>query len=268
MKGEAHMYREVEASEGGAKIRKVGGLLKVSLGRLQATDERDRAYPVARLMAEAPTVDEQRRKAGPLSHKAWTDWMLRLRQEGPTCVGATCAHIVENAGVTYPESARGTSVVDYTEIYRRAQQLDEWPGENYEGTSMRGGAKALAEMGFVSSYYWAEALPEITDSLLYHGPGAMGSDWFASMFNPVLRADATGTKRWFIDVDPASGVAGGHEYTITAVNISAKCVRILNSWGEEWGERGHAWMSFEDLELLMDREGDYCVLSELDGTPG
>jgi len=35
-------------------------------------------------------------------------------------------------------------------------------------------------------------------------------------------------------------------------------VRIVNSWGERWGQGGEAWLSFADLERLIHEEGEAC----------
>jgi C1A family cysteine protease len=38
---------------------------------------------------------------------------------------------------------------------------------------------------------------------------------------------------------------------------------LKQSWGREWGKRGHAYLPFEDLERLIAEDGDVCCFREL-----
>ncbi len=74
-------------------------------------------------------------------------------------------------------------------IYKRAQQLDIWPGENYSGTSVLGGAKAVKELknnvgeSYISEYRWAFGIEDLIRALAYQGPVVLGLNWYAGMFN-------------------------------------------------------------------------------------
>lgn len=39
-------------------------------------------------------------------------------------------------------------------LYEMARKHDEWPGENYEGSSCRGVVKGFANMGVCRESYW------------------------------------------------------------------------------------------------------------------
>jgi C1A family cysteine protease len=64
---------------------------------------------------------------------------------------------------------------------------------------------------------------------------------------------------------------GGHEYLLIGADRDKKCphdgsigaVRMLNSWGPNWGENGRAWISRANLEYLLKNEGDCCTATEL-----
>src|SRR5215207_3710179 len=62
--------------------------------------------------------------------------------------------------------------------YERAQEIDEWPGTDYQGTSVRAGARVAAERGLLSEYVWASSVDEIDAWILAKGTVVIGSYWF------------------------------------------------------------------------------------------
>src|SRR5687767_6414967 len=59
-------------------------------------------------------------------------------------------------------------------IYNRAKQLDEWPGEDYEGSSVLGAMQTVKEAGFISAYYWATTLTQMQHAVCYLGSLVIG----------------------------------------------------------------------------------------------
>jgi hypothetical protein len=134
-------------------------------------------------------------------------------------------------------------------LYRRAQQLDEWPGENYSGTSVLAGAKATAERKLLTSYRWAFGLNDLILALGYKGPAVLGVNWYEGMG----RTDAEG----YIRVE--GDVMGGHAILCNAVDVKRRRFKLHNSWGLNWGISGECYVSFDDMERLLHERGEACI---------
>jgi hypothetical protein len=140
------------------------------------------------------------------------------------------------------------------DVYHRAQKLDEWPGEDYEGTSVLAGAKAVSALGFIPEYRWAFSVDDLMLAVSHLGPAVVGTSWMEGMD----RWDKNG-------VLTASGnVRGGHCYLIRGVLLNPiwlrePVFRITNSWGDDWGIGGDAFIRVSDFEKLMKDGGEACI---------
>lgn len=137
-------------------------------------------------------------------------------------------------------------------IYSGAQTMDEWPGENYNGTSVRGGAKYLKSLGKINSYLWAFDVQTLINTVLTVGPVVVGTNWYYNMFYP----DKNGIIRL------GGRLVGGHAYEINGVDTVKKQFRIKNSWGKYWGLQGRAYISFTDMSRLIKEGGEVCLAVE------
>lgn len=90
-------------------------------------------------------------------------------------------------------------------------------------------------------------------ALLEVGPVVVGTWWYSGMMNP----DKDGL------VYPIGNKLGGHAYVLNGVNTNKGLVRIKNSWSRKWGRRGYAWLSIDDLDLLIKDDGEACLATEL-----
>lgn len=219
------------------------------LGRRAAPDPRDRGFLLARPAAMPSGV------------RYWYDrsW---FGDQGPTsqCVAYSWVHVLEDAPVGRSGPAPFHAPAD---VYMRAQQADEWPGEQYDGTSVRAGAKVCQDFGYLSSYRWAFDVEAVVNCLLTQGPVVVGTDWYDSMFEPQRRRDAKGTYRKTLVIEPGSQIVGGHAYVLNGVNTAARIVRCKNSWGRSWGADGRAAMSFDTLRQLIAQQGEACLPKEV-----
>jgi hypothetical protein len=215
-------------------------------GRLPSIDSRDRRYLMKRHIEEAPTPVYNIRHWG----------TGKVMDQGQT------PHCVEYSGRQwlYSNPVRNVALDEFGVLYRECQKVDEWPGEDYEGTSVRALFKVLQAKGYVETYGWAFDVQTTVDWVLMKGPVVFGTDWFSGMMD----TDEYG----FIH---ASGyAAGGHAYLCKGVNRIKQCpdgsvgaFRIINSWGKGWGQYGHAWLSFKDMAMLIDRDGEVATALEM-----
>lgn len=225
------------------------------LGRLPAIDGRDSRFK----MQEA--VEQKRDRPDPESsvalERGWRYWNAEGwwgdQRATPHCVAYSWVHLLEDGPVTIPETpyrlVDGQPILDTTTLYMECQRNDEWEGTNYDGTSVRAGAKVLRANGHIGEYRWAFDVSTIINGLLLVGPVVLGTDWTMDMF--------MGDEEGFIS--PTGEVVGGHAYLLNGVNVEERKVRIKNSWGRRWVNNGHAWMTFDSLEKLLSNYGEACV---------
>ena len=108
-------------------------MIEYGLGRLHAPDERDRNFPMRAAL---------RPVAAPVSKIWWPGTVLDQGQT-PQCVGFAWRGWM----LSSPERVAANYGPDGPAIYAGAQQNDEFPGTDYEGSSVRGGAKFLTASG-------------------------------------------------------------------------------------------------------------------------
>ena len=189
--------------------------------------------------------------AAPLrtSRYYWSGWFGDQGNQS-SCVGFSWIHWLVSGPTTQVSQDWDT----YARLtYLEAQKVDEWDGENYEGTSVRAGAKALQAEGYISEYRWAFTADEVVRAVLDVGPVVVGTWWTEAMFTP----DSKGF------IKPDGAMAGGHAYLIEGANIDRGVVRIKNSWGRGWGRFGRANMTIAHLAHLMDMEGEATLATEI-----
>lgn len=209
------------------------------LGRLQVTDERDHDYPIRQLLPRKPSKR--------LSRYWWDDGWWGNQGETNQCVAYSFVHWLKDGPILQAADFNPHA------IYAEAQRLDEIPGENYEGTTVRGGVKALVARGLVKEYRWAFDVYTVIQTLLELGPVVVGTNWYESMFVP----DAVGR------ISIGGNQAGGHAYVLNGVSRISRQFRIKNSWGREWGRAGHAFISFDNFSRLLGERGEACLAVEI-----
>ena len=212
------------------------------LGRLYIPDERDLSFP---MQAAIP------REAPERNHRYWWTSGAWHGDQGnfPECVGYAWTHFLSVGPITH----KAKPPYDPRHLYREAQKVDQWPGENYAGTSVRAGAKVLQAAGLIESYLWAYDADTVTDALFTKGPVVLGTWWYEGMSKPekgtnIIRA--TGARQ------------GGHAYIIPGGTKKRGMYKVMNSWGKGYGFNGFAWLPMEEVDKLLKDQGEACLAIE------
>jgi hypothetical protein len=111
-------------------------------------------------------------------------------------------------------------------LYKEAQRIDEWAGEDYDGTSVRAGLDVVRERGHRN---------------VYRGTS-----------RPVHPENGIVRNRWATSVEDA--IASMHSPRFLKLGR----VPFLNSWGR--GYPHITWMSLDTLGRLLDEDGELAVI--------
>jgi hypothetical protein len=222
----------------------VDNTANLSLGRLPSIDFRDRQFSL-----KPPAASKiERRKMHYITAKALD------QKDTPHCVAFSGHQFLLSSPV------KNLPFSKTEQLYDECQQNDEWAGTDYDGTSVRALFKVLKAHGYVAEYRWAFDIDTVVRHLLTTSPVVFGTNWYWDMFEP----DENG----FIRI--GGGIAGGHAYMVKGVNLDKVCpdgtkgaIRIINSWGQNWGQGGKAWISLKDANRLIVEWGEACTSREL-----
>lgn len=224
-------------------------------------DERLAKYPMRALLGGLAPRD-----------KAWRV-PLHLDQVGPSCTGhcATFDLAAWPSPVRRPDGRTFTED-DALEAYRQAQLHDEWPGEDYEGSSTDGALRGQLANGFIGGYHWATDIDAVILAVGNVGPVRFASRWTTDMFYPD---PLTGV------LSPSGGDEGGHSYLLSAVNMrgyatvapgklrkvaNEPVLRVWNSWwdgkdpAQAWGYRGTGILRRSDAGDLLKSGGEAAII--------
>lgn len=158
-------------------------------------------------------------------------------------------------------------------VYNRAKEIDPWPGEDYSGTSVLAGVKAVMEdvnslgNAYIREYRWGFGLQDVMRIIGYRGPVVLGINWYYDMYFPQDNGFIT----------PTGQLVGGHAIMANGIRIVKKdssgdypvpfenvdldksWVRLHNSWGRSYGLGGDAKITLTDLDKLLREQGEACI---------
>lgn len=211
-------------------------------------DERSREYDVRSLLG----AQEIKKTA-----RFWEEGTVLDQGSEGACVGFGWMAEIIAAPVQpdeQPTEEIGNRLAQY--YYKEAQKIDEWPGEDYDGTSVLAGAKVMKQQGLIAEYRWCFSIEDIIDTVVAKGPVVIGIPWYSAMYqtNQAGLVNVGGKK------------VGGHCLTITGYDPEKKfgrqtieVFRWRNSWGQDYGDGGSGYIKVSDLRKLFEEGGEACV---------
>lgn len=214
------------------------------LGRLPAIDERDKLHPMK--MALEP-------RRAPIVSRIWSGGPVLDQGSTSQCVAYSWTQFLTSAPLMTKLARLPGQSRFMADVYREAQKVDEWPGEGYDGTSVRAGAKVLMTLDRLVEYVWAETMDDLIRYVTTQGPVVGGTDWTEAMFDP---------RKYRGHLVPEGATVGGHAYLFVGYSRERDAFRIINSWGRLWGSAGRAWILRKNVATLWERGAEFCAAIE------
>lgn len=228
------------------------------LGRLPEFDEQSRKYSVGDIISSNATI----------KGKTWYLPIYLDQEQTSACTGEARTYDLAGSPTPLRQANRLPFDQPFAQaLYRLAQRYDEWAGEDYEGSSVLGAAKAAQALGFIGVYRWAFNMEDMLLALSTVGPVVVGTTWFNTMFYPQDNGVLT--------IDPSKGEAGGHSYIIRGVIINESykkrlvgkarnrpgvaLLRVRNSWGLTWGKKGECLIWADDYQNHLMPGGEQMI---------
>ncbi|RYG22837.1 peptidase C1 [bacterium] len=219
--------------------------------RPDTIDFRDKFYEAT--LIEVPMyrdLDEYRKVGVPI---------LDQGQEG-ACTGFGLATLVHYLLLTRMHDRDEIPVSPWM-LYDMARRYDEWPGEDYSGSSARGAMKGWHKHGVCGLELWSTSVGNLDDPKAKDARGRpLGAYYRVNHLDlPCMHAAITEVgvlyatarvhtgwskvrKNGRIPFEPGS--VGGHAFAIVAYDRDG--FWIQNSWGKRWGNGGFGHITYDD----------------------
>jgi len=204
-------------------------------GRFVQFDERSRNFSIGKLLPY------------PIQKRSYTWNSYTVLDQGYE--GSCTGHAVAHEAAARPKVIKNITHEIAFDIYRRAQKIDEWPGEDYEGSSVLAAIKIGKENGWYGEYRWAFSEDDLALAIGYKGPAVLGINWYDGMCTP----DSDGI------IKATGDLYGGHAILCNGYNVKKQLYRLLNSWGPDWGIKGSCFISVSDMKRLLREQGEACI---------
>lgn len=216
-------------------------------GRIYAPDVRDANYPMERALRAMKRAELKVRTQAPRRGPT-------LDQDGPRCVKFSIATSLSAQPMHYT-NVEGVSVKrveveveGHRDLYDYAQYHDEWPGADYDGTSVRAGMQYIChpQVALASNYVWARTWEELIDYIKRVGsaPPVLGIDWTEGMDNPVK----IGNDYY---IEPTGRVLGGHAICALWFDKKRDALKLQQTWGKSYASNGIVYLKREHAQTVI-----------------
>ncbi len=200
-----------------------------------------------------------------IDHRGETTPVRDQGQEG-TCTGHA---LVAAAELLYWRALGKPPDLSERWAYQKAKEYDEWPGSDYEGSSIRGAVKGWLKEGLCEERFWpyrpgAAGVPKskAAENALKYKPAlyerCLGLENLkhAVHHRGVVIAGSTIHQGWFeaqgretIPFSPKKKSVGGHAFALVGYDDGRSLFWVKNSWGPAWGQDGFAGLTYQDALL-------------------
>ncbi len=190
--------------------------------------------------------------------------ILNQHSEG-SCTGFALAAAINHLYLQRGETTR----VSPRMLYEMARCNDEWPGESYHGSSLRGAIRGWRNMGVCTEQSWPYRVTNKGQLTIKRAKDARNHtigayyrlrpsvvDFHAALNEAgVIVVSAKTHKGWDKpqngQIEMLGPLGGGHAFAIVGYNDRGFWVQ--NSWDENWGANGLALWTYPDwAENLLD----------------
>ena len=236
----------------------VSGVERTLNVRRDLPDTRDRMYD--------PALIQLKQK---IDNREYAKNILDQGTEG-SCTGHGLAAVVNLLNIKREKPGFNSS---RRMLYEMAKKHDEWPGEDYDGSSCRGAIQGWKNMGVCSEQDWPyngkpkhltieraiaarentlgayyRLRPEIVD---YHAAlNEVGAIYVSARIHQGW-IDLVKAGNKLAKIDLAGNPIGGHAFAI--VGYTDHGFIVQNSWGKLWGTKGFAlWLYKDWIENISD----------------
>jgi hypothetical protein len=212
--------------------------------------------------------------AMPRTGRIWHHGTVLDQGREGACVGMGCSGAVAAA----PSARSGVNLQYALNWYHRAQRLDEWPGEAYEGTSVLAGCLVGRERKLWTGFRWAKSPTELAAGILKPelGPAILGVQWSEDLYD----IPASGLMPADAKLDPNLGHCvllfgylpepdlitddlwadleelGLHD---AVESLDEPSFPLLNSWGPTWGAHGTAVAPLGLVQRWVRARGEFAL---------
>lgn len=156
-------------------------------------------------------------------------------------------------------------------LYKEAQKIDGWAGEDYSGTSVRAGMDVLRTRGHrlkhrhshthhedieygIAANRWATSVDQLRACIAAGNPIVVGSNWYSAFDAPTPKG-----REFWVPTQNIGYVRGGHAWCIYGASDRRQAFKMVNSWGKEYPL---TWFSYELVGRLLSEYGEATIITD------